>query len=176
MTNIFSEIGESRLSQSVFKVFSQLLFYNCFKPTHTPRALLFFKLISVVFNKTGLQPVSTPVEEQLLVFKTVRERVWKSKCLKSLKRSEQTMRKKECSFLGSRATIAIHGEGAILLAQSAIGTLIGCVGSSYWIIQQCLLQHALSNICQSTKYILELYIHIQIWTIQLLIFTEKFSH
>ena len=33
----------------------------------------------------------------------------------------------------------------------------------------------ISTICQSAEYILELYIRIQIRTIQLLIFTEKFS-
>ena len=35
--------------------------------------------------------------------------------------------------------------------------------------------YSISTICQSAEYILELYIRIQIRTIQLLIFTEKFS-
>ena len=34
--------------------------------------------------------------------------------------------------------------------------------------------YSISTICQNAEYILELYIHIQIQTIQLLIFTEKF--
>ena len=45
-----------------------------------------------------------------------------------------------------------------------------------WAAFHVLHQHlSISTICQSAEYILELNIHIQIWTIQLLIFTEKFS-
>ena len=51
-------------------------------------------------------------------------------------------------------------------------------GVSLLYFQRCFLcgstKRSISTICQSAEYILELYIGIQIRTIQLLIFTEKF--
>ena len=47
---------------------------------------------------------------------------------------------------------------------------------SFWLVgTQGLGFYSISTICQSGEYILELYINIQIGTIQLLIFNEKFS-